>query len=130
MSKENKEHNVWNGAIGLAQVSEIDLADYFSVGVVCGENVTCHILNNESKDEVRANAELFADALNTIQKCNLMPSQLFDKFYVESTKNDLQAEKIIELQKQRDELIEWAETVINDSYSISRIKELIKKIKQ
>lgn len=55
----------------------------------------------------KANAELFADALNTLRECESIPSEIL---------------------RQRNELIEWAKTVINDSYSISRIKELLNSI--
>jgi len=56
---------------------------------------------------------LFKDALNTIQKCDLMPSELYSMFYDYSTKNDLLAEKIIKLQDQRKELIECLENIKN-----------------
>lgn len=72
-------------------------------------------------EQVKNDTELFADALNTIQKCNLYPSELYE-ISLQVNENSLK------YKEQRDELIEWAETVINDSYSITRIKELINKI--
>jgi len=66
----------------------------------------------------RFDAELFADALNTIQKCDLMPSEIL---------------------AQRDEIVEFIKSIVKDAkeskreYRTERFKEaqeLLTKIKQ
>lgn len=134
MSKENKDHipEVKNMVDLKGEVSVILSEEYSNeFQVYFGESG----ISFKQQGKV---GQIIADALNTIQKCNVMPSKMYELFIDASTKNDLQAEKIIELQKQRDELLEFVEEYFNEWKNINqkyipklalKAQELIKKYK-
>lgn len=130
-TKENKNHNVetnekvekkWKGKQGKAYVKLGELKDSVRI-----ENSNYAVFFDNPFD-----ANLFADALNTIQKCNLYPSELY-QISLQVNENSLS------YKEQIDELLKGLNLInqMSDcgSYLDAMLKmksianELIKKIK-
>ena len=81
----------WKGTTGEFQVTNEKTGNCFIHPSGLSAAVAMVYTQNEHRYEAQANAKLFADALNTVNKCDLMPSELL---------------------KQRDELLKALEILI------------------
>ena len=67
----------FKGTLGKIESVYTKLSDFTLCTVITGKRVIAHINSQDvTSEESKANAELFADAGNTIQSCGLLPSQL------------------------------------------------------
>lgn len=105
----NKTMNTeFKGTKGKFETIYTRLSDFTLSTVISGESIIAHInAENVSPEECKANAELFADAGNTIQSCGLLPSELL---------------------KQRDELRDFLRIIITSETTPISYRETAKKL--
>lgn len=74
----NKTMNTeFKGTLGKIESVYTKLSDFTLCTVITEKRVIAHINSQDvTSEESKANAELFADAGNTIQSCGLLPSEL------------------------------------------------------
>lgn len=105
----NKTMNTeFKGTKGKFETIYTRLSDFTLSTVISGESIIAHInAENVSPEECKANAELFADAGNTIQSCGLLPSELL---------------------KQRDELRDFLRIIISSEMTPISYRKTAKKL--
>ena len=123
-SEQNKDHipevNGWKGTHKKVRISRGGRMIYNDLSFDCIADFVCSelVLTTEKQ---KLNAELFADALNIIQKCNLMPSELLEenqklKVQIESYKQCF--ESFIDTEK-------WDEATLFLDASVSGLSKAI-----
>lgn len=105
----NKTMNTeFKGTLGKIESVYTKLSDFTLCTVITEKRVIAHINSQDvTSEESKANAELFADAGNTIQSCGLLPSELL---------------------KQRDELRDFLRIIISSEMTPISYRKTAKKL--
>lgn len=116
-NKENESNHVpneWKGSEGKWRVFEDEVEyEFYLVNQnnICLEELHKSQLHKNRKEK---DLELFADSLNTVQKCNLMPSELFNENLKLKSERHIEQEFYSEILAERDELLKFIETKISN----------------